>query len=189
MFWHIYTYEPLLLSWGWWTPGVSFCPFVIPPFHPSSCPVPRQLLIHFLSPLFSLHFLEFYKHGIFSNVASFIQHILRFIRLCISYSFLFIAVESCCINMLQFIHWLIHEHLGCPQRLNASFLFIWVYTCRDLIDGSFGKSALLEELPNSFHSGNNNVHSHQKCIKGSSLYRSLPEFIPSPFIFFFSLKL
>ena len=115
---------------------ISLYPFVIPPFHPSSCPVPRQLLIHFLSPLFSLHFLEFYKHGIFSNVASFIQHILRFIRLCISYSFLFIAVESCCINMLQFIHWLIHEHLGCFQfatiknrnTINTSVEdFVWAY--------------------------------------------------------------
>ena len=30
----------------------------------------------------------------------------------------------------------------------------------------------------------NNVHSHQKYIEGSNLYRSLPEFIPSPFLFF-----
>ena len=48
-------------------------------------------------------------------MAFFIQHILHFIHLCISYSFLFIAVGSCRINMLQFIHLFVHEHLGCLQ--------------------------------------------------------------------------
>ena len=90
-----------------WDGSISLHPFVILPFRPSSSPVPRQLPIHFLPPLVSQHFLEFYKYGIFFIwllllsivILSFIHFLVY-----ISHSFLFIAVGSCCTNILQFVY-------------------------------------------------------------------------------------